>query len=116
MTSRLTGTVTKPVAQLFLAKAYLTYAWWLKNPNNIPTFPDSGRVDPAGHDASYYFQQAYTMAVSAIQNPGPYGLQPTFYDLGVGSNDRNNEVMLYADHTQNSQQYNAASLQHRHRT
>jgi hypothetical protein len=110
MTSRLTGTVTKPVAELFLAKAYLTYAWWLQNPNNIPTFPDSGRNDPDGHDASYYFQQAYTMAVSAIENPGPYGLQPTFYDLGVGSNDRNNEIMLYADHTQNSQQYNAASL------
>ncbi|HEY4335924.1 MAG TPA: RagB/SusD family nutrient uptake outer membrane protein [Puia sp.] len=110
MTSRLTGTVTKPVAQLFLAKAYLTYAWWLKNPNNIPSFPDSGRTDPAGHDANYYFQQAYTTAVSAIQAPGPYGLQPTFYDLNVGSNDRNNECMLYADHTQTSQQYNAASL------
>ena len=110
MTARLTGTVTKPVAQLFLAKAYLTYAWWLKNPNNIPTYPDSGRTDPAGHDANYYFQQAYTTAVAAIQAPGPYGLQPTFYDLNVGSNDRNNEVMLYADHTQNSQQYNAASL------
>ena len=110
MTARLTGTVTKPVAQLFLAKAYLTYAWWLKNPNNIPTFPDSTRTDPAGHDANYYFQQAYTTAVAAIQNPGPYGLQPTFYDVNVGSNDRNNEIMLYADHTQSSQQYNAASL------
>ena len=110
MTARLTGTVTKPVAQLYLAKAYLTYAWWLKNPNNIPTFPDSGRTDPAGHDPNYYFQQAYTTAVAAIQAPGPYGLQPTYYDLNVGSNDRNNEVMLYADHTQSSQQYNAASL------
>jgi len=110
MTARLTGTVTKPVAELLLSKAYLTYAWWLKNPNNIPTYPDSGRTDPAGHDASYYFQQAYTTAVNAIENPGPYGLQPTFYDLNVGSNDRNNEEMLYADHTQNSQQYNGASL------
>jgi hypothetical protein len=106
----LTGTVTKPVAELFLAKAYLTYAWWLKNPNNIPTYPDSGRNDPAGHDANYYFQQAYATAVDAIQNPGPYGLQPTFYDVNVGSNDRNSECMLYADHTQSSQQYNAASL------
>jgi hypothetical protein len=110
MTARLTGTVTKPVAELLLAKAYLTYAWWLKNPNNIPTYPDSGRNDPAGHDANYYFAQAYTMATTAIQNPGPYGLQATYYDLHVGSNDRNNEVMLYADHTQNSQQYNGASL------
>ena len=110
MTARLTGTVTKPVAQLYLAKAYLTYAWWLKNPNNIPTYPDSGRTDPAGHDASYYFAQAYTIATNAIENPGPYGLQPTFYDVNVGTNDRNNEIMLYADHTQQSQQYNAASL------
>ena len=110
MTARLTGTVTKPVAQLFLAKAYLTYAWWLKNPNNIPTYPDSGRTDPAGHDANYYFAQAYSTAVSAIENPGPYGLQPTFYDVNAGANDRNNEIMLYADHTQQSQQYNAASL------
>ena len=110
MKSRLTGTVTKPVAQLFLAKAYLTYAWWLKNPNNIPTYPDSGRTDPAGHDANYYFAQAYTVATNAIENPGPYGLQPTFYDVNAGANDRNSEIMLYADHTQQSQQYNGASL------
>ena len=110
MTPRATGAVTKPVAQLYLAKAYLTYAWWLKNPNNIPTYPDSGRTDPAGHNADYYFAQAYTLAVNAIENPGPYGLQPTFYDVNVGSNDRNSEIMLYADHTQASQQYNAASL------
>ena len=38
---RLTGTVTNVVARLFLSKAYLTYAWWLQNPNNIPTYPDS---------------------------------------------------------------------------
>ena len=110
MTARLTGTVTKPVAQLLLAKAYLTYAWWLKNPAGIPTYPDSGRTDPAGHDANYYFAQAYTTAVAAIQAPGPYGLQPTYWDLGNGANDRNNECMLYADHTQSSQQYNGASL------
>jgi hypothetical protein len=110
MTSRLTGTVTKPVAELLLAKAYLTYAWWLKNPANVPTYPDSGRTDPAGHDANYYFAQAYTTAVTAIQNPGPYGLQPTYYDVNNGPNDRNSECMLYADHTQASQQYNAASL------
>jgi len=109
-TPRLTGTATKPLAQLYLAKAYLTYAWWLKNPNNIPTFPDTARVDPDGHDASYYFQQAYTLATTAIANPGIFGLQPTYYDVNLGSNDRNNEIMLYADHTQASQQYNGGSL------
>ncbi|HSC38279.1 MAG TPA: RagB/SusD family nutrient uptake outer membrane protein, partial [Chitinophagaceae bacterium] len=68
------------------------------------------RKDPDGHDAAYYFQQAYNVATAAIQNPGPFGLQRTYYDLHVGSNDRNNEVLLYADHTQQSQQYNGASL------
>jgi hypothetical protein len=107
---RVTGAATKTLARLYLAKAYLTYAWWLKNPNNIPTYPASDRTDPAGHDAAYYFQQAYDVATTAIGNPGPFGLQPTYYDLHVGSKDRNKEVLLYADHTQESEQYNGASL------
>lgn len=109
-TPRVTGAVTKNVARLYLAKSYLTYAWWLQNPNNIPTYPAADRKDPAGHDAAYYFQQAYTVATTAIANPGPYGLQPTFYDVHVGSNDRNSEVMLYAEHTQTSELYNGSSL------
>jgi hypothetical protein len=109
-TPRLTGTATKTLASLYLAKAYLTYAWWLQNPNNIPTYPAADRTDPDGHDAQWYFQKAYDIATAAIDNPGPFGLQPTFYDLHRGSNDRNNEVLLYADHTQNSEKYNDASL------
>jgi len=109
-TQRLTGTVTKQVAQLLLAKAYLTYAWWLQNPNNIPTYPLSDRTDPNGKDATWYFQQAYNLATAAIANPGSYALQATYYDVNVGSNDRNKEMMLYADHTQASQQYNGGSL------
>jgi len=109
-TQRLTGTVTKQVAQLLLAKAYLTYAWWLQNPNNIPTYPQSNRTDPNGKDVTWYFQQAYNLATAVISNPGSYGLQATYYDVNVGSNDRNNEEMLYADHTQLSQQYNGTSL------
>ncbi|WNH13836.1 RagB/SusD family nutrient uptake outer membrane protein [Thalassobellus suaedae] len=107
---RLTGTVTKNVARLHLAKAYLTYAWWLENPNNIPTYPEAARTDPDGHDASYYFQQAYNIAVEGIDNPGPYELQEYFYDVHVGSNDRNKEMMLYADRTEESEIYNGASL------
>jgi hypothetical protein len=107
---RLTGTVTKQVAQLLLAKAYLTYAWWLQNPNNIPTYPACNRTDPNGQTATWYFQQAYNLATAAIANPGSYGLQATYYDVNVGSNDRNNEEMLYADHTQASAQYNVSSL------
>lgn len=107
---RLTGTVTKNVARLMLAKAYLTYAWWLTNPNNIPTYPDTPRTDPDGKNAQWYFQEAYNVALVAINNKGPYGLLDYFYDVNLGSNDRNKEVMLYADHTQTSEFYNGGSL------
>ncbi|MDP3914090.1 MAG: RagB/SusD family nutrient uptake outer membrane protein [Bacteroidota bacterium] len=109
-TSRLTGTVTKNVARLFLAKAYLTYAWWLQNPNNIPTYPAADRTDPDGKNAQWYFQQAYDVATTAIDAPGSYGLMPTFYELHAGGNERNKEMMLFADHTQTSEKYNGASL------
>ena len=92
---RLTGTATKNLARLYLSKAYLTYAWWLQNPKNIPTYPECSR--DAGQ-ANSYFQKAYATAMEAINNPGPYALQPTFYDVNVATNDRNSEIMLYADH------------------
>ncbi|MGQ1890742.1 RagB/SusD family nutrient uptake outer membrane protein [Thermophagus sp. OGC60D27] len=107
---RVTGGVTKTVARLFLSKAYLTYGWWLENPNNIPTYPVADRVDPDGHDAQWYFQKAYDIAVEGIGNPGPYGLQETFYDVNLAQNDRNNEILLYADHTEESEYYNGGSL------
>ena len=92
---RLTGTATKNLARLYLSKAYLTYAWWLENPKNIPTYPECQRN--AG-EAQSYFKKAYDMAMAAINQPGPYKLQPTFYDVNVATNDRNSEIMLYADH------------------
>ena len=95
---RLTGTATKNLARLFLSKAYLTYAWWLENPNNIPTYPECARNSG---EAQSYFQKAYDTAQQAISNPGPYKLQNTFYDVNVATNDRNMEVMLYADHNEN---------------
>jgi len=107
---RVVGGLTKTAARLFLSKAYLTYGWWLQNPNNIPTYPATERKDPDGHDAQWYFQSAYDVATAAIASPGPFGLQPTFYDVNVGSNDRNNEIVLYADHTQSSEKYNGSSL------
>ena len=101
---RVTGGVTKTVARLFLAKAYLTYGWWLENPNNIPTYPAvANRTDPAGHNAQYYYQQAYDLAVAGISNAGAnYLLQPTYYDVNLAQNDRNKEILLWADHTENS--------------
>ena len=107
---RVTGGLTKTAARLYLSKAYLTYAWWLQNPNSIPTYPASARTDPDGHDAAYYFQQAYNVATQAIDNPGPFGLTNTFYDLHVGGNDRNKEMILYADHTQESEFYQGSPL------
>ena len=107
---RVTGGVTKTVARLYLAKAYLTYAWWLKNPNNIPTYPECQRTDPNGHDAAWYFQQAYDVAVTAIENPGPFGLQESFWMVNAGPNDRNMEILLYAVHTQEDEYYNGGSL------
>ena len=107
---RLTGTATKTLARLILAKAYLTYAWWLENPNNIATYPEAPRTDPDGHNAQWYFQEAYNLAVEGINNPGAYGLLDSFYDVNAGASDRNKEVMLYADHTESSEYYNGGSL------
>lgn len=108
---RLTGALTKNTARWLLSKAYLTYAWWLSNPNGIPTYPiEATRKDPDGHDAQWYYQQAYTIAITAIQSPAPYSLLATFYDVNNGQNDRNSEIMLYADHTQASELYNGGSL------
>lgn len=107
---RVIGGVTKNVARLYLSKAYLTYGWWLQNPNNIPTYPEASRTDLDGNDANWYFQQSYNLAVEAIQNPGPYELQETFYDVNWAPNDRNSEIMLYADHTEDSEYYNEGSL------
>lgn len=107
---RVTGGVTKTVARLYLSKAYLTYGWWLENPNNIPTYPECDRTDPDGHDAAWYYQQAYDIATEAIDNPGPHGLMESFYQVNAGPYDRNKEILLYADHTQEDEYYNGGSL------
>lgn len=106
---RVTGGLTKTAARLFLSKAYLTYAWWLENPKNIPTYPETPRVDPDGRDASWYYQEAYNVALEGIKNPAGFALQPTFYDVHLGSNDRNSEIVLYSDHIED-EYYNQASL------
>ncbi len=107
---RVVGGATKTVARLYLSKAYLTYGWWLQNPNNIPTYPATPRTDPDGQSAQQYFQKAYDVAVQGIDNPGPFGLENTFYDLHVGGNDRNKEMLLWADHTQENELYNGAPI------
>ena len=100
---RVEGAVTKTVARTYLAKAYLTYAWWLKNPNGVPTYPECERD---ASQAANYFKKEYDTALTAIKNPGPYALQPTYYDVNVATNDRNSEWLLWADHTDQSDQYN----------
>ena len=103
---RITGGVTRTVARKYLAEAYLTYAWWLQNPGNKPTYPLCKREDPDGHDAAWYFQQAYDIAVEALEDPGPYRLNATYYDVTNWQNDRNAEILLWADHTGESALYN----------
>lgn len=108
-TSRFTGTTNKTLARLYLAKAYLTYGWWLQNPAGIPTYPapDAPREDPDGLEADDYFQMAYDVATTAINNhPASVGLLNYYYDIHRGSNDRNIEMLLYADHTQANNIYN----------
>lgn len=108
---RATGTATKTLARLYLSKAYLTYAWWLQNPNNIPTYPDAPRTDPDAHDAAWYFAKAYEVALQGIDGAGTtFGLLDNFYDVHVGGNDRNKEMLLYADHTEQSEFYNGAPI------
>ena len=104
---RVPGAATKNVARLVLSKAYLAYAWWLENPKDIPTYPECTRNSG---EAQSYFQKAYDMAMQAINSPGPYALQPTFRDVNLAQNDHNNEIMLWADHTQESAQYNGGDL------
>ncbi|MDR1723262.1 MAG: RagB/SusD family nutrient uptake outer membrane protein [Tannerella sp.] len=106
---RIVGGATKTLARLILAKAYLTYAWWLENPDGIDTYPACDRSDPDGHDKAWYFQKAYDYAVEGIQSPGSYGLMDNYYDLHLGSNDRNKEVMLFADHTEDDEYYDGQS-------
>jgi hypothetical protein len=110
--SRITGAVNKTVAQLYLAKAYLTYAWWLENPANIPTYPVvAARTDPDGHNAIYYYQQAYDIATAAIAtHDASMGLETNYYDVNEGSKDRGKEWLLYADHTQSSDLYNGSPV------
>ena len=102
---RTTGAVTKTVARKYLAEAYLTYGWWLENPGGKPTYPQCDRTDPDGHNPAWYYQQAYDIVITALQNPGPYGLCDTYYDVTRYDNDRNKEILLWADHTTESAQY-----------
>lgn len=104
-TPRKTGALCKTTANFFLAKAYLTYAWWLENPKGIATYPECSRNSG---EAKSYFEKALATAKLAIANPGPFKLMPTYYDLHLGANDHNNtEYMLYADHTETSEEYDA---------
>ena len=104
---RLPGALTKTVARLYLAKAYLTYGWWLENPQGIATYPECARESS---QASSYFQKAYDTAIAAIENPGPYKLQDTYLDVNFWQNDRNAEWLLWADHNQDDDLYNGGGL------
>jgi len=89
---RVTGAATKTAARFFLAKAYLTYGWWLER---------YSQSDPGGKSPAQYYQLAYDTSIEAIKNPAGFGLMGTFYDVNLAANDRNKEIILYADHNDN---------------
>ena len=103
---RVGGAISKTAVRILLAKAYLTYAWWLENPKGLPTYPECTRD---ASQAKTYFQKAYDLALEGIANPGPYGLESAYYKVHDGKNDYNKEQVFYADHTENSTQYNGGS-------
>ena len=104
---RIGGALSKTAVRILLSRAYLTYGWWLENPKGLPTYPECTRN--AG-DAKTYFQKAYDLAIQGIENPGPYGLESSFYKVSLGSNDYNKEQVFYSDRTEKSAQYNGAPV------
>lgn len=97
---RVTSATNKVVAKHMLAKTYLTYGWWLER--------NSG-TDPDGKTPAQYYQLAYDYAVDAVQNSGDFGLQPTFRDVNLASNDYNSEILFCADHTASSYTYDEST-------
>lgn len=106
-TPRVGGALSKTAVRICLSRAYLTYAWWLENPKNLATYPECTRDKS---QAPKYFQKAYDLAVEGINNPGPFGLETCYYKIHDGKNDYNCEQVFYADHTENSEQYNGSAI------
>ena len=104
---RIGGALSKTAVRILLSRAYLTYGWWLENPKGLPTYPECTRN---AADAKTYFQKAYDTAVEGIENPGPFGLESSFYKVSLGSNDYNKEQVFYSDRTEKSAQYNGAPI------
>jgi starch-binding outer membrane protein, SusD/RagB family len=99
-TPRLTSATNKIAALHFLAKAYLTYGWWLER---------NGKTDPNSKTPAQYYQLAYDKALEAIKDPSPFGLQPTFRDVNLATNDYNSEILFCADHTASSYIYDEST-------
>lgn len=97
---RVTSAANRIAALHFLAKAYLTYGWWLERYD---------KTDPDGLTPAQYYQLAYNTAMEAILDPAPFGLQPTFRDVNLATNDYNNEILLCADHTASSYTYDEST-------
>ncbi len=106
-TPRIGGALSKTAARILLSRAYLTYGWWLENPKGLKTYPECPRN--AG-EAKTWFQKAYDLAVEGIENPGPFGLESSFYKVSLGQNDYNKEQVFYSDRTEKSAQYNGAPV------
>ena len=88
---RVKGAITEAYAKYLLSKVYLTYGWWLEN----------NKKDGAAN----YYQKAYDTALDVINKSGVngsagttgFGLLKDYYQVNLAQNDRNIEVLLYAD-------------------
>lgn len=88
---RVKGAITETYAKYLLSKVYLTYGWWLDN---------NGKQGSAT-----YFQKSYDTALDVISKSGVdgnagtggFGLLKDYYQVNLAQNDRNMEVLLYAD-------------------
>lgn len=100
VTPRVITATNQIAAKHFLAKAYLTYAWWLER---------NGKTDPDGKTPAQYYQLAYDVSLDVINNPGDFKLQSTFKDVNLASNDYNKEILLCSDHTASDYKYDEST-------
>ena len=90
---RFRGVVTKTFAQYLLSKVQLTYGWWIEK---------NSSQAPSGITAASCYQAAYNAAMDAINDTGSgFGLLDDYYQVNLASNDRNEEVLFYADRDYN---------------
>jgi len=90
---RFRGVITKTFAQFLLSKVQLTYGWWIEY---------NSSQAPSGVTAAALYQEAYNTAMDAINDSSSgFGLIEDYGQVHLGANDRNKEILFYADRDYN---------------